>query len=296
MHSTTMCSWLLQETMKHYQTEGSNVYCSLLDSTKAFDRVNFAKLFKILREKGLPAGIVRFLYNMYISQKARIRWDGEYSESFNVSNGVRQGAVLSPIFYTLYIDGLLRTLASARVGCHIGHTYVGSLAYADDLTLVSPSVRGLKTMLRICEKYAAQFDIKFNGSKSEAIAFTKDKKFLPPRIYLDGENIPWVKRIKHLGHWFHCHTGILEDLPRKRNDFIKRVNVTLGRFGDISSDVQKQLFLTKCSVFYGSELWPLECGALDSIYTTWNVAARRVYRLHPWCHRKFLSNCLTVLI
>ena len=67
-------------------------------------------------------------------------------------NGVKQGGVISPILFYLYIDRLLLCLQRSGLRCHISNTYMGALSYADDITLVSPSVYGLNRMLDICNK------------------------------------------------------------------------------------------------------------------------------------------------
>ena len=65
------------------------------------------------------------------------------SDSFRCLNGVKQGGVLSPVLFTIYIDELLKKLKMSGAGCYIEDTFVGALGYADDITLISPSIRGL---------------------------------------------------------------------------------------------------------------------------------------------------------
>ena len=67
----------------------------------------------------------------------------------------------------MYIDGLLNVVSEAGVGCHMGHMFVGALAYADDIVLISPTVHGMRSMLNTCDEYAKDFDVVFNGSKSK---------------------------------------------------------------------------------------------------------------------------------
>ena len=82
------------------------------------------------------------------------------SEPFCVSNGVRQGGVLSesPV---LFSDGLLCTLQESVVGCHLGCDFVGGVCYADDLALLAPSPSALRMMLSICEEFALTHGLKF---------------------------------------------------------------------------------------------------------------------------------------
>ncbi len=71
----------------------------------------------------------------------------------------------------MYIDGLLIRLEETGVGCHMGICFIGALAFADDLNLLAPTLSGLKIRIDVCEKYAKEFNIKFNGSKSHLLLF-----------------------------------------------------------------------------------------------------------------------------
>ena len=104
--STNMCTWLAVETIEYYLRNGSDVFACVMDMTKAFDKLQHSKLLWKLVEKGVPPIFLRLLLEMYEKQQANVRWNGVLSNSFPVKNGVKQGAVLSPILYCIYIDGL----------------------------------------------------------------------------------------------------------------------------------------------------------------------------------------------
>ena len=149
-----MCTFMVLETFEYYKSKGSNVHVLLLDASKAFDRVNFIKLFDKMLKKGMCPLTVRLLLNMYTQQKLQVKWNNILTQQFDVTNGVRQGGVLSPLLFSLYIDDLLEKLKNNGTGCHIGHHFVGALGYADDNILLSPTADGLMNMIKICEDYA----------------------------------------------------------------------------------------------------------------------------------------------
>ena len=134
--STTICTMLVKETLNYYHTNGSDVYCVLLDATKAFDRVNFRKLLEKLIHIQLPIITIRLLLNLYTGLAACVLWNGAISNSFPLLNGVRQGGVLSPILFCIYLDGLILKLMEARIGCFIGHIFAGVFVYADDIAVI----------------------------------------------------------------------------------------------------------------------------------------------------------------
>jgi hypothetical protein len=97
----TMCTMILKETIiDYYRTNGDDVYYTMLDTTMAFDRVQYCKLIRLLK---LPAVVIRFPLNIYLFQATRVAWNRSYSQRFNIRNGVRQGAVLSsPVLFCIY--------------------------------------------------------------------------------------------------------------------------------------------------------------------------------------------------
>jgi hypothetical protein len=88
-HSTTQCTFVLNEVIQYYLNGGSDVYSILLDASKAFDRVHYVKLFRLLLDRGICPTIARFLAIMYTSQRIRIKWGDFYSDTHAVSNGVK---------------------------------------------------------------------------------------------------------------------------------------------------------------------------------------------------------------
>ena len=136
-HSTNLCSMVLKETISYYNQHQTPVFCTFLDATKAFDRLHYCKLFKLLLRRQLPVTILRVLINIYTNSIVRVAWCGIASDYFLVGNGVKQGGVLSPILFWVYIDDLLLLLAKSGYGCFIGAHFVGALAYADDIVLIS---------------------------------------------------------------------------------------------------------------------------------------------------------------
>ena len=73
-HLTTMCSAIYMEIINQYKMKGSNVYSCMLDPSKAFDRVHFGSLFRLLLKRNLPLGIVRLLLDSYTRQQGNVQY------------------------------------------------------------------------------------------------------------------------------------------------------------------------------------------------------------------------------
>ena len=118
--STVLCSTMVNETIQYYiEKGGKRIYVLLLDATKAFDKVSYKVLVDILLKKNVCPRIVNLLYYMYSNQLCHVKWGDETSASFSISNGVKQGGVISPLLFILYIDELFLLLKQSGIGCHL---------------------------------------------------------------------------------------------------------------------------------------------------------------------------------
>ena len=101
--STAMCSMIAKEVIAHYVNSNSNVHCVFLDSSKAFDKVEYCKLFNLLLDRHISPHVIRVLLNMYTRQQVKVLWNGVYSRTFLALNGVKQDVIISPILFCVYV-------------------------------------------------------------------------------------------------------------------------------------------------------------------------------------------------
>ena len=117
--STSHGLFCLKETINYYIDHGSRVFCSFMDASKAFDRLVHRGLFLKLMAKEVPLPLLDIIISWYDGLQCRVKWDGCFSQWFSVTAGVRKGGVLSPDFYSIYVDDLISILKSSGVGCHV---------------------------------------------------------------------------------------------------------------------------------------------------------------------------------
>ena len=189
------------------------------------------------------------------------------------------------------MDGLLNRLSLSGVGCHIGFEFVGAFGYADDLNLLAPTLRALRIMIKICESYADEFSIKFNGSKSKLIEYKGLNNVLPrgrnvliagrryrEDVTVNDAPVEQKESEVHLGHRISPdHQGA--SVRKGLSDFWTQFNCFNARFGRFPSTVQFKLFSTFCMSMYGCAIFKIADSR--SLFAAHRKAIRKMFRL-PW--------------
>ena len=283
---TDMCIYSLKEIIGSYSRLNGCVFSCFLDASKAFDRVKHSMLFTKLLRRGAPGYIVRLLMFWYAHQTMCVRWGGSVSSKFTVSNGVRQGGILSPFLFNVYMDDLSVNLKKCPTGCIAGGTVVNHLMYADDIVLLSPSATGLSLLLHVCGKYGLDHDIRFNSKKSAVIIFRNSsvKDFSFPSFEMNGESIKEVPFVKYLGHIISADMKDDLDIMRQCRQLYAQGNALARRFHMCSDNVKVTLFRSYCSSLYTSQLWwKYRVNSIRKLYVAYNNAFRMLFRLPRDC-------------
>ena len=277
--STTLCTGVMKAVISRYMKRGSKVYACLIDASKAFDLVDHSVLFEKLLERNMPKPLVRLLLRWYKTQHLCVRWMGKSSDYFQVSNGVRQGGVLSPILFTIYMDSLLELLRACGRGCYWEDHFSGAMCYADDLTILAPCPDALRKMLVHCEEYAESHGIRFNASKTQLICFRRSSSPDSSHFRFCGQLLPLVDSVLHLGNTLCYDLSDRLDVQRKTMAFIRQANSVLCRFKATDPFTKMRLLQSYCLSLYGCSLWRLDCSALHSLNVSFNQVIRRIWSL-----------------
>jgi len=198
----------------------------------------------------------------YEEQYGCVKLAGKKSDEFTVTNGTKQGSVLLPLLFSVYLDDLLQELRKLQLGCHIGGVWMGACGYADDLALLAPSRDVLQCMLNICESYALEHNLVFSTDPVAARLKTKygregRRVRYPANVQLHGKDLPWVETVQHIGHNLHQTCGMNMDCRQARAKFISK---TVEFREQLSFANPKQILKAiqlYCSYAYGGMLWNL---------------------------------------
>ena len=137
--------WIMEKAREFQK----NIYFCFLDYAKAFDRVDHNKLWKILREMGIPGHLTCLLRNLYAGQEATVRTGHGTTDWFQIGKRVRQSCVLSSCLFNFYAEYIMRNagLEETQAGIKIAGRNINNLRYADDITLMAESEEELKSLL-----------------------------------------------------------------------------------------------------------------------------------------------------
>ena len=137
--------WIIEKARKFQK----NTYFCFIDYTKAFDCLDHNKLWKILKEMGIPDHLTCLLRNLYAGQEATVRTRHGTTDWFQIGKGIHQGCILSPCLFNLYAEYIMRNngLEEAQAGIKIARRLINNLRYADDTTLMGESEEELKSLL-----------------------------------------------------------------------------------------------------------------------------------------------------
>ena len=242
-----------------------------------FDCINHWKLFQILIERKCPAYILKVLVSWYQKQMLCVKWNGALSECFSVSKGIKQGGILSPKLFNIYVDVLSQKLNEKTVGCSFNGTIINHLYYADDLTLIAPSSNGMQKLITESESYAEVYGLKFNELKSILLSFKPINFKMNPciSICLNDAHIPVETSCRYLRHIIANDLNDNEDIRRQLRCFYGRSNMLLRTFGACSYIVKLLLFMSYCGSLYTSSIW---CKYTKKQYYQMEVAYDNVFR------------------
>ena len=187
------------------------LFAFFVDFKRAFPSINHALLWQKLARKGLSSKIINILISLYSKAKMSIKIGDQISMSVNISEGVLQGEVLSPIIFALFLADLLDFLEGKGIeGVNISCNYnITLLAYADDLVFLASSSVGIKKLLRALHEYCTLNFLSLNPDKSKIIVFKKGGQKPEYNFYYGNIKIEVVNEYIYLGICF-SNSGLYE--------------------------------------------------------------------------------------
>ena len=223
--STTDACLILKETVNKYITRGGKSFCLFVDLSKAFDNIDHFRLGRLLLQRNIPPDIVLFMMFYLRNQTARIVWNGAKGSYRRIEKGVRQGGILSPLLFKLYIKDVLEGITGMEVGCRLGILRINILAYADDLVLIADNQSNLAKLYDILDERMRQLQLSINKVKSKAMIFGQSKRLGKTAELVMGSDIfEVVSQYKYLGHILQDNLQDTKDAELRLRCFYTKFN------------------------------------------------------------------------
>ena len=163
-----------QHSLDHRKSKRvqKSIYFCFIDYAKAFDSVDQHKLWKILKEMGIPNHPTSLLRNLYAGQEATVRTGHRITDWFQIGKGVCQGCMLSPCLFNFFAGYIMRNagLDEAQAGIKTARRNINNLTYADDTTLMAEGEEELKSLLMKVKEESENVGLKFNSQKTKIMA------------------------------------------------------------------------------------------------------------------------------
>ncbi len=242
---------------------GGKVYAMFIDFSAAFDTVNRDSLLYKLGEMGVSSQCINVIRLIYKQTSAKVWTKKGYTELFETNCGVRQGCLLSPLLFSLYINDLADEVDSG--GFCFNGTWIRMLMYADDIVFVAADPQALQSMIDSLSVYCTKWDLHVNLNKSKIMVFRRGPFKKALRWFYRGEEVEIVSSYKYLGVLF----------------------VNNGRFGQ---HLEAQLAVAKLAIIQiYQKLFCSKACNVESFFKIFNAVARSImcYAAQVWGFHRY---------
>ena len=275
----------VKKVINYFNSRNTTVNVGVIDLRKAFDKVNIYGLLCMLQEHNVNLSLVNILENWFCKCFSKTHWSGAWSNYVSLTSGVRQGGILSPVLFTLYVDVVLSKLEASALGCFVNYQCYNSFMYADDIIILSISVTELQSLFNICADVFKGLDLPINDSKSHCMRI--GPRCGNPCAYLtiNDSVLEWVDNINFLGVTI-CKAKIFKCCWNDtKTKFFVSSNTIIGRLGSSAPlDVLLKLINTHGlqNLLYGSSATGLTIAELSSFAHAYNSIFAKIF--HTTCN------------
>lgn len=273
----------LTELIRIRRARKQSTFACFIDIRKAYDTVWHDGLKVKLREYGIHGGMYNAIVSMYAACESTVRLGEElgFTEFFNIDTGVRQGCILSPWLYALYINDLAKEIKQSGLGAFIDEKKqfrLSLLLYADDIVLLGNNKEDLQTLLHICASYACRWRFEYNHAKCALLHFSCNSSPLPTSVLLLGTTpVQWVSCYRYLGVELHSSGNLFRSFHPRLIDSATRCMHAVSGMGLFSGKVS---VVTACLLYHSLVRSVLEYGGeVASVQRAWPEAEKLQNRM-----------------
>ena len=290
--------YAFQKIIDHYVKNDTTVNICLIDVAKAFDKINHSVLLIKLMHRRLPLALIKLFEYWYSITYNVVRWGNALSSLYKMQSGVRQGSVISPILFSIYVNDMLVNLN--LLGCKFYGQPASALMYADDLVMLAPTLTEMQNMINACCKELALLDLRMNHTKSNLLRVGKQCNAPCCNLYAEDNIIQWSKEAKYLGVYVLHGRNFSCSFEKTKAKFYRSSNCIFGRLGNLqNTPVTLRLIhsIALPMLTFGLESMPLTKTQINSVGHPWTRIFMKVlstYNLAIVQQCQYFFGCLPV--
>ena len=239
----------------------SKIYSCFIDFSKAFDTIPRDKLLNKLLNHNIKGNFFNTIKNIYCNDKACIKINNkEVTDTFEINQGVKQGCILSPLLFNIYMSDLPEILDSDLHEIDPNPDYPSCLLWADDILILSENEEGLKKMLKSMEDYCKVNELTLNTDKTKCMIFNKTGRLIRTHFRFNDTKLETVRSYKYLGFVItpsgEITTG-LKDLGDRAMKAFFKIKTSMGTSFDRNIELTLKLLDTiiKPILLHASDFW-----------------------------------------
>ena len=257
------------------------LYMVFIDYSKAFDCVSHNGMWETMKKMGFPKHLIDLACKMYEDQESAVRTSSGDTEWFAIGRGLRQGCILSPSFFNVYAEDIMRdALEGFQGGVKIGGVKLTNLRYADDTTLVCSSRQELMDLLCRVKDASEKKGLLLNTKKTKIMVLDKDDTGAD--YLLDGQKIEVVQQFEYLGSLINTKSDSTTEIKRRLAIARKTLQDMSNIWKTKGLSMHLKVRFLRATVFsiatYGSESWAMT-----------KNDRKRVDAFEMWCYRRLLG-------
>jgi hypothetical protein len=272
--------YILKEIIAKNWEYNKDTHLLFIDFHKAFDSVSRNKLWEHMQKYEIPDKLIRLSKLCIAQSRGKIKIENDYSESFRINSGVRQGDGLSPTLFNIALEEALEKIEDLNLGINIGKK-INLLAYADDIVITAENEIDLKTTYRTLKTEAGKVGLLINSTKSKHMLISRNNKNSNNNLIIDDISIETVKEFCYLG-------VIINNKNSEEQDIKHRITKANRAYFDLNKVLASKIISrrTKIRIYktiiypiltYGSETWILNKKEERQLIVLENKILRKIF-------------------
>lgn len=259
--STTDQIFILRQIMEKCYEYNVDVHQLFVDFKQAYDSVKRKKLYQTLMEMEFPSKLIRLVQMTLTNTKCQVKIEGKLSKEFEVNQGLRQGDVLSTLLFNIVLERVMRRVEIDNPGGTLFNRMNQNLAYADDVCMLSRSLKDLEEGFDRLEKEAEQLGLRVNNTKTQYLFASRKNVVKEKYIKLNGGNYERCEKFQYLGVLVTEDSRIREEIKSRiaagNRAYWAMIKILQSRSLSRKSKVTVYRTVIRPVVMYGSETWTM---------------------------------------